>query len=205
MDMTGDRILPVPRQAVWDALNDPATLQACIPGCRSLEPSGDNGFRATAAVKIGPISAQFAGEVRLLDLVPPVSYRIEGSGLGGAAGFARGGATVILTEEASETRLAYTVHAEVGGKLAQLGARLIDATAKQMSGQFFDRLALEVATRQAAAAPTHPAAPSQAQPAAAPASFDFLRAQPKELLGYPAIAWAAALIFLFIAFNLFAH
>ncbi len=146
-------------------------------------------------MKIGPIAAQFTGEVRLSDLVPPVSYRIEGSGQGGAAGFARGGASVVLSEEGAQTRLAYTVKAEVGGKLAQLGARLIDATAKQMSDQFFDRFAAEVAARHAAAPP----------PAAAQGGFNVLTMIPRDFLGYPPVAWVAALVFLFIALNLFAR
>ncbi len=186
MEMTGERRLPAPRDRVWAALNDPDILRTSIPGCRSLEPAGDNGFKATAAVKIGPIAANFAGEVRLLDLDPPNAYRIEGSGQGGAAGFAKGGAAVRLTAEGRETLLNYTVKAEVGGKLAQLGARLIDASAKQMADQFFDNFAAAVA-----GAPE--AAPAPAQ----------LWAIPKQIYGFPLIAWVALAVFLFIALNLF--
>jgi len=140
MDMTGERRIPAPRQAVWDALNDPLVLKASIPGCQSLDKLSDREMKAAAAVKIGPISARFSGTVRLDDLDPPNGYSINGEGQGGAAGFAKGGAKVALNGDApDETMLRYEVHAQVGGKIAQLGARLIDASAKQMADQFFDR------------------------------------------------------------------
>ena len=129
MDMTGERRIAAPRQKVWDALNDPAILKACIPGCESLEKSGDD-MKATASVKIGPIAARFSGKVQLTDLNPPTSYRISGEGQGGVAGFAKGGADVKLADDGPGTLLSYSVKAQVGGKIAQLGARLIDATSK---------------------------------------------------------------------------
>lgn len=159
MDMTGERLIPAPRQRVWDALNDPAVLKECIPGCESLEKTGDNELRATAGIKIGPISARFTGKVQLTDLDPPTSYRISGEGQGGVAGFAKGGANVSLADQGAETLLTYVVNAQVGGKIAQLGARLIDATSKQMAGIFFDRFSAHLA----------PAVPT---PAAAPATGD---------------------------------
>ena len=146
MDMTGERLIPAPRQRVWDALNDPIVLKDCIPGCESLEKIGDNELRATAAIKIGPISARFTGKVQLTDLDPPNSYRIGGEGQGGVAGFAKGGANVSLTEQGSDTLLKYVVNAQVGGKIAQLGARLIDATSKQMADLFFNRFTAHLAT-----------------------------------------------------------
>ena len=133
MDMTGERRIPAPRQKVWDALNDPAVLKHCIPGCETLEKTGENEMKATAAVKIGPISARFNGKVQLTDLNPPTSYRISGEGQGGVAGFAKGGADVRLADDGDVTVLTYDVKAQVGGKIAQLGARLIDATSKQMA------------------------------------------------------------------------
>jgi carbon monoxide dehydrogenase subunit G len=184
MEMTGERRLPAPRARVWEALNDPAILRASIPGCRTLEPDGENGFKATAGVKVGPISTSFTGQVRLLDLVAPVSYRIEGSGNGGPAGVAKGGANVRLTEENGQTILSYSVTAEVGGKLAQLGARLIDATARQMADQFFDNFAAAVAV------------PAEAPPEAQPPAV-------RLVLGFPVIAWVSAAVFLFIAAALF--
>ncbi len=144
MDMTGERRIPAPRQTVWEALNDPEVLKVSIPGCESLEKLGDDQMRATAAVKVGPISARFTGKVQLTDIDPPNGYRISGEGQGGAAGFAKGGANVALTDDGADTLLRYQVNAQVGGKLAQLGARLIDATAKQMADQFFDRFSSQV-------------------------------------------------------------
>ena len=146
MDMTGERRIPAPRQKVWDALNDPEVLRASIPGCKTLERTSDTDLKATAGVKIGPISASFTGKVQLLDLDPPNSYRIAGEGQGGVAGFANGGATVKLADDGAFTLLTYDVKAQVGGKIAQLGARLIDATAKQMADQFFDRFSAQVGT-----------------------------------------------------------
>ena len=145
MDMTGERHIAAPRQKVWDALNDPAVLKACIPGCESLEKEGDSDLRATAAVKIGPIAARFTGKVQLTNLDPPNSYRISGEGQGGVAGFAKGGADVRLADDGPGTVLSYDVKAQVGGKIAQLGARLIDATSKQMADMFFDRFTAMVA------------------------------------------------------------
>lgn len=195
MDMSGERRLPASRDRVWAALNDPAILRGSIPGCRTLEPAGEDGFRATAAVKIGPIATNFAGEVRLLDLDPPKSYRIEGAGQGGAAGFAKGSAAVALAEAGAETLLTYKVKAEVGGKLAQLGARLIDASAKQMADQFFDNFA------QAVAAP--PSAEPVEVPPPPPAQLSVFSMIPSRIFGYPPVAWVSAAVFLFILLHLF--
>ena len=162
MDMTGERLIPAPRQRVWDALNDPAVLKDCIPGCESLEKTGDNELRATAGIKIGPISARFTGKVQITDLDPPNSYRISGEGQGGVAGFAKGGANVNLADHGAETLLTYVVNAQVGGKIAQLGARLIDATSKQMAGLFFDRFSAHLAP--AAVAPSGAPAGAPAGP-----------------------------------------
>ena len=198
MDMTGERHLPATREQVWRALNDPETLRACIPGCRTLEPVGPDSYRAVAAVKLGPIAANFTGNVTLLDVVAPESYRIEGSGQAGAAGFAKGGATVTLVEDGAATLLRYAVKAEVGGKIAQLGARLIDASAKQMASQFFDNITARVA------APPPVAADGPAAAAAAISTAPGLKlpinAKP---LGFPLFAWAAAAVFVFILYNVF--
>ena len=124
----------------------PDRAQGLHPGCESLEKIGDNELRATAAIKIGPISARFTGKVQLTDLDPPSSYRIGGEGQGGVAGFAKGGANVSLTDQGSDTLLKYVVNAQVGGKIAQLGARLIDATSKQMADLFFNRFTAHLAS-----------------------------------------------------------
>jgi carbon monoxide dehydrogenase subunit G len=152
MDMTGERRIPAPRQKVWDALNDTEVLKSCIPGCESLERLSDTAMKATAAIKIGPISARFTGNVALSDMDPPNSYRISGEGQGGVAGFAKGGANVRLSDDGPFTVLSYDVKAQVGGKIAQLGARLIDATSKQMADLFFDRFTAEVSGPQEIAA-----------------------------------------------------
>ncbi|MEL7464667.1 MAG: carbon monoxide dehydrogenase subunit G [Pseudomonadota bacterium] len=138
MKLTGSRTIAADRETVWAALNDPEVLKACINGCQELEKTSDTSFAATVKQKVGPVSATFKGEVELTDLNPPESYRISGEGKGGAAGFASGGADVKLTEVEGGTELAYDVDAKVGGKIAQLGARLIDGFAKKMADQFFE-------------------------------------------------------------------
>src|SRR6202012_582820 len=135
MDMTGERRIPAPRQAVWDALNDPEVLRASIPGCETLEKTADDQMKATASVKVGPISARFNGKVQLSDIDAPNGYTISGEGQGGVAGFAKGGAQVSLKDDTGGTMLSYKVNAQVGGKLAQIGSRLIDATARKMADE----------------------------------------------------------------------
>src|SRR5436309_8829999 len=141
MTMNGEVQLASSREAVWTKLNDPEVLKACIPGCEELEKTEDNGFRATAKMKVGPVSARFKGKVMLSDIDPPNGYKISGEGQGGVAGFAKGGAVVRLTEDAGATLLAYDVDAQVGGKIAQVGARLIQGTARKLADQFFGKFA----------------------------------------------------------------
>jgi carbon monoxide dehydrogenase subunit G len=194
MDMTGERRIPAPREKVWAALNDPAVLKASIPGCETLEKLSDTELKATAAVKIGPIAARFTGKVDLSDLDPPNGYTISGEGQGGVAGFAKGGAKVALTEEGSDTLLRYEVKAQVGGKIAQLGARLIDATAKQMADAFFDRFSAQVAA---------PAGAAPAAAAEAPAAVSLGAMVPSEIMGLPLVAWIGIVIFLAILVLIF--
>jgi carbon monoxide dehydrogenase subunit G len=137
MEMSGEQLVPAPQQTVWDALNNPDVLKACVPGCESIERSGDNEFQVLMVAKVGPVSAKFKGKLRLSDLRPPDSYSIGFEGQGGAAGFAKGGAQVRLSSEQNKTRLAYDVKASVGGKLAQIGSRLVDAAAKKVADDFF--------------------------------------------------------------------
>lgn len=168
MKMTGEQRIAAPIGDVWAALNDADVLRASIPGCQSLESDGNNGFKAAATIKVGPISARFGGFVQLSDLDPPRSYRITGEGSGGAAGAAKGGALVRLEEQGEETLLVYDVTADVTGRLAQLGGKLIDVTAKQLAGVFFSRFSEEVLKRRAgtgAATVTSRVAPAPAEPA----------------------------------------
>ena len=141
MDVTGEQIIGADRDAVWAALNDPAVLMACIPGCESLDAVADNRFEANVLAKIGPVKARFSTAIELCDVRPPVSYTLVGEGKGGAAGFARGSASVELEEHAEGTLLRYTAAIQSGGKLAQVGARLLGGTVRKLSEQFFTRFA----------------------------------------------------------------
>jgi len=173
MTMTGEATLPADRPKVWALLNDPEVLKACIPGCESLERAGDNGFAAVVKTKIGPVSATFRGKVELSDIVPLVGYTISGEGEGGVAGFAKGGAKVSLTDAAGGTLLRYDVEAHVGGKMAQLGARLVDGVAKNMADKFFANFAA-AAGGPAPAGAAEPLAPSAA-PQAIPTKKSWFR------------------------------
>jgi carbon monoxide dehydrogenase subunit G len=146
MTMNGECELPVTRETVWEKLNDPATLKACIPGCEQLDKLSDTEFQAVATTKIGPVKARFKGKVTLSDLDPPNSYKISGQGDGGVAGFAKGGATVRLAAKNGGTLLSYTVEAQVGGKIAQIGQRLINGAAKKLADDFFQKFAASVAS-----------------------------------------------------------
>ena len=197
MDMTGERRIPAPRQTVWEALNNPEVLKASIPGCESLEKLDDDQMKATAAIKVGPISARFTGKVQLTDIDPPNGYRISGEGQGGVAGFAKGGANVALTDDGADTLLSYQVNAQVGGKLAQLGGRLIDATAKQMADAFFDRFSAQVqamspAGRRGRGRGRPPVAAAAAPP---PSAISVWALVPREPFGLPLAAWIGGAVF----------
>jgi carbon monoxide dehydrogenase subunit G len=180
MNLTGEYRLPLPRPAVWDGLNDPEMLKRCIPGCEELTKNGDTEFAAKVALKIGPMSAKFSGKVTLSDIDPPKGYKIAGEGQGGVAGFGKGSAVVVLDEDGPDaTILRYTADSQVGGKMAQLGSRLIDATARKLADDFFGKFAAAMAERAG------PAAEAAQAPVPAPA------AKPQGLS--PAI-WIPALI-----------
>ena len=144
MEIKGEYKIAAPREKVFAALNDPVVLQACIPGCESLEKVSDSELKAKVRLRIGPVSASFTGKVTLSDIDPPNGYKISGEGQGGAAGFAKGGAVVTLRDDGGATILAYNVDAQVGGKIAQVGARLIDGTAKKLADEFFGKFATMV-------------------------------------------------------------
>src|SRR5258708_1510224 len=138
MEMSGEQLIPAPQKAVWEALNDPAVLKACVPGCESIELTGENEYLVLMVARVGPVSAKFKGKLTLSDIKPPDSYALTFEGQGGPAGFAKGGAQVRLSTVAGDkTRLAYDVKASVGGKLAQIGSRLVDAAAKKVADDFF--------------------------------------------------------------------
>lgn len=145
MEMTGEQFIPLPQQRVWEALNDPEILKACIPGCESIEKISDAEYKVAMTAAIGPVKAKFNGKLLLTDLNPPHSYSIAFEGSGGAAGFGKGSAQVSLLPESGGTRLTYKATASVGGKLAQIGSRLIDGVAKKMSGDFFAKFNATVA------------------------------------------------------------
>lgn len=178
MDMQGNRPLAVTQQQAWDALNDPEMLKACIPGCEKFELTEPNVYAVTTAIKIGPVAARFSGRVTLSDIVPPQSYKIGFDAQGGVAGFGKGEAAVQLAPAASGCELSYTVHSTVGGKIAQLGQRLIDGAAKSLAEDFFRRFD-EALQQRYPAATTAAAAPAELTP------------MPQSGGGLPSWAWAA--------------
>ena len=222
MKMNGEFRVPTDRETVWRALNDPEVLKDCLPGCQEIEKTSETEMSATLVIKVGPVKATFAGGVTFSDLDPPNGYTLSGQGQGGAAGFASGEARVRLIDEGGATVVEYEVDAKVGGKLAQIGSRLIDSTAKKLSKQFFDSLAEKLgggeeeddaqgtASAPDAEAPAQPAPPSDAgaatpaepspAPAHAPAPDGSAEAEPPPLApatqrpGLPTVAWAGAVV-----------
>lgn len=197
MEMTGEYRIPASREAVWQALNDPDVLKQCIPGCDEIEKTSDTAFSAKVTAKVGPVKAKFSGAVTLSDMDPPNGYTISGEGTGGAAGFAKGGAKVALAEDGSDTILTYDVNATVGGKLAQIGSRLIDSTSKKMANEFFGKFAEVVGGQSADDAPadSEEAAPTPIPVAPdAPAPED--RPDTGQKKGLPPMVWVGGVIVL---------
>ncbi|MEZ5727674.1 MAG: carbon monoxide dehydrogenase subunit G [Burkholderiaceae bacterium] len=166
MKLQGERLLPAPVDRTWVALNDPGILKACIAGCQTLEKTSDTEFVATMAVRIGPVNAKFKGKLELTDVVPLQSYRINFNGQGGVAGFGKGSANVMLSPESGNTRLRYEADAQVGGKLAQIGSRLVDAAAAKIAEDFFKAFEAQVGMAGAASEAPAAAEPQAAEPSA---------------------------------------
>jgi uncharacterized protein len=184
MKMSGERVIPASQARVWEALNDPDVLRQSVPGCQEMVKHSPTEFSAKVQAKVGPVKANFAGDVTLSDLDPPHSYRISGKGTGGVAGFAEGGADVRLEDVGGQTKLVYDVDAKVGGKLAQIGSRLIDSTARRMADDFFNRFAEAVTTAEPQPAPK-PEFPSAVEPVEVPG-------EPEPIAQEPVSAAAAA-------------
>ncbi|HYL50305.1 MAG TPA: carbon monoxide dehydrogenase subunit G [Stellaceae bacterium] len=187
MDMTGEYRVAAPQKRVWDALNDPDILKQCISGCEEVQRISPTEFTAKVQARVGPVSARFGGKVTLSDLDPPNGYKISGEGTGGVAGFAKGGAEVHLTPDGDATKLSYKVTAQVGGKLAQIGSRLIDSTARKYADDFFAKFAAIVGAPAPAVAPAEaaPTAPQPPAPTVMPAQPEGKRLSP--------VVWAAIL------------
>lgn len=168
MDMSNSVTLPAPQATVWAALNDPQILKQCVPGCESIAPTGDNAYQVAMTVSIGPVKAKFKGNLRLTDIDAPNAYTINFDGQGGVAGFGKGTARVTLTPEASGTRLDYLVNAQIGGKIAQLGSRLVDGASKKMADDFFEAFRVALAAATAPAEAGVEATPVTMPPAAPP-------------------------------------
>ena len=191
MNLTGEYRIPAPREAVWAALNDPDVLKACIPGCEELTKASDTELAAKVVAKIGPVKAAFGGKVTLSDLDPPNGYTISGEGQGGAAGFAKGGAKVRLeaVDGGTATVLHYAADAQIGGKLAQIGSRLVEGTAKKLADEFFTAFAARAAG----------GAPAAEQPAAQAAAGEAV-SQPAQIApsatggGLSPIVWIVGLV-----------
>jgi uncharacterized protein len=167
MELTSSQTLALPQQKVWEALNDPEVLKACIPGCESVQKTSETLYEVSIMASVGPVKARFKGKMELTDMEPPRAYTIKFDGQGGAAGFGKGEARVTLEPEGAGTRLNYTATAQIGGKLAQVGSRLVDGVARKMADEFFERFAANVAppaSAEPAAADAAAAQPARAQP-----------------------------------------
>lgn len=199
MDMTGEYKIAAPRERVWAALNDPEILRQAIPGCEELNKLSDTELEGAARAKIGPVSARFKGKVTLSELNPPESYILTGEGSGGAAGFAKGEAKVVLTPEGEATVLRYTVKATIGGKLAQLGQRLVDGAAKKMADEFFDKFS-ELAGGKVAPPPAAQATVAQPGRAPVPANDNRMNSLFDPPAWLPIAIIAAAIVAIVVVF-----
>ena len=198
MKMQGKKLIQSPQQDVWKALNDPVVLKQCIPGCEEMQKLSDNDFSAKVNAKVGPVSLTMMGDVHLSDLNPPVSYRMTGQGKGGVAGFAKGGADIRLENKGGATLISYDVDAQVGGKLAQIGSRLIDSTARKMADDFFSRF---VAIVESGEKPTGESPPVPSRQDAGPAKSDMPANQGGHLVLWLILAAVALAIVYYLFFR----
>lgn len=189
MEMQASRHLAVTQQQAWDALNDPAVLKVCIPGCDKVEATGENQYAIGMALKIGPVSAKFKGNIELSDIKPPERYKLSFEGQGGPAGFGKGSAAVVLTPNDTGCELAYSVQASVGGKVAQLGQRLIDGAAKSMAEDFFKRFDLEMQKQHPEAYAAREAAGASAAGACAAVAVKAAPVDSTAIAGVPRWIW----------------
>jgi carbon monoxide dehydrogenase subunit G len=196
MEMTGEQLVPASQQDTWTALNDPQVLKACVPGCESITPTGENEYQVLMVAKVGPVSAKFKGKLTLSDVRPPDSYSISFEGQGGPAGFAKGGAQVRLAAEGGHTRLAYDVKANVGGKLAQIGSRLVDAAAKKVADDFFRNFNEKLSAAHAPAGKAHEEEEHHVEPV--PSDPDLPKASKSTLAFFAAGALVVYLVSLIV-------
>ncbi|MGE5826026.1 MAG: CoxG family protein [Bacteroidota bacterium] len=199
MEMTGEQLIPASQQDTWNALNDPEILKACVPGCESIDAIGENEYQVLMVARVGPVSAKFKGKLSLSDLNPPNSYSIAFEGQGGAAGFGKGGAQVSLAKEAEGTRLSYAVKASVGGKLAQIGSRLVDAAARKISEDFFKAFTEKVAALHGG--PGHEEAHPERGPEPVPADPDMPTISNSAIALIAAAALVAVIVALFMLYG----
>jgi uncharacterized protein len=203
MEMTGEQLVPASQQDTWNALNDPEILKACVPGCEAIDPLAQNEFQVAMVARVGPVSAKFKGKLSLSDLDPPNSYSIAFEGQGGAAGFGKGSARVTLAPQEGGTRLGYTVNASVGGKLAQIGSRLVDAAARKIADDFFKAFNDKVASLYGAAALERTHAETQdehhAEPVRADPDMPTISSSAVALIA--AVALVAVIVALFVLYG----
>ncbi len=197
MEMKGEQLVPASQQATWEALNDPQVLKACVPGCESIDATGPDEYQVLMVARVGPVSAKFKGKLAISDIRPPDSYAIAFEGQGGPAGFAKGGAQVRLSPEGAGTKLAYDVKANVGGKLAQIGSRLVDAAAKKVADDFFRNFNERFAAH--AEAPAHDDGKDEHHPEPVPADPDLPKVGNTTLVFFAAgalVVYAVAMLVL---------
>jgi len=199
MEMTGEQLIPASQQDTWNALNDPEILKACVPGCEAIDPVAQNEFQVAMVARVGPVSAKFKGKLSLSDLDPPNSYSIAFEGQGGAAGFGKGSARVTLAAQDGGTRLGYTVNASVGGKLAQIGSRLVDAAARKIADDFFKAFNDKVASLYGAAAQEAAHDEQHAEPVHADADMPTISTATVAVIA--AVALVAVIVALFMLYG----